>query len=179
MRMASIYLSMRWICRAITSLLPSDAYLSPSVGILYGLQAYVDFVLWPMRWAFELLVDGRAITENERRYRSAGLQCALLLQQMHMHLPPDAQATLTTMFAQCLTSVWHRRFEEDGQYGPMLQAQHIMEWAVIDMRSPPARTPLPRLDKPNTHTVLFSQDHRAATICCQGRQLEVVLIGLA
>lgn len=48
--------------------MPEGAYLSPSVGKIYGLEAYVDFVLHGTRkWALELLVDGRDLREHERR----------------------------------------------------------------------------------------------------------------
>ncbi|GAQ92514.1 hypothetical protein KFL_010360020 [Klebsormidium nitens] len=59
---------------AITSLLPEGFYLSPTVGKIYGLEAYVDFVLHGLggKWALELLVDGRDLTEHERRFEPNG-----------------------------------------------------------------------------------------------------------
>ncbi len=45
-------------------MLPGDAYLSPTVGAIYGLQAYVDLVLLPQHWALELLVSGKAMKEH-------------------------------------------------------------------------------------------------------------------
>lgn len=53
--------------RATASLLPEDAYLSPTAGRIFNLNAYVDFVLHPQMWALELLVDGRNLKEHEKR----------------------------------------------------------------------------------------------------------------
>ncbi|GAQ79186.1 hypothetical protein KFL_000260010 [Klebsormidium nitens] len=59
---------------AVTSLLPEGAYFSPTVGKIYGLEAYVDFVLHGMgwKWAFELLIDGRDLREHLNRFLPNG-----------------------------------------------------------------------------------------------------------
>ncbi|GAQ90988.1 hypothetical protein KFL_007110010 [Klebsormidium nitens] len=59
---------------AVTSLLPEGVYFSPTVGKIYGLEAYVDFVLHGtgIKWAFELLIDGRDLTEHLKRFLPNG-----------------------------------------------------------------------------------------------------------
>ncbi|GAQ88189.1 hypothetical protein KFL_004070110 [Klebsormidium nitens] len=58
--------------RAAHTLLPSEASISPGVGIRYGLKAYVDKVVMPQGWAFEALVDGRGLAEHEARFQPGG-----------------------------------------------------------------------------------------------------------
>eukprot|EP00243_Klebsormidium_subtile_P008966 TRINITY_DN436_c1_g1_i1.p1 TRINITY_DN436_c1_g1~~TRINITY_DN436_c1_g1_i1.p1 ORF type:complete len:256 (-),score=40.57 TRINITY_DN436_c1_g1_i1:195-962(-) len=76
---------------AITSLLPDGAYISPTVGKIYGLEAYVDFVVIfrDKKWALELLVDGRDLKEHERRFQKDGRYFPMLGTQINAWVVVD------------------------------------------------------------------------------------------
>ena len=40
------------------SLVPATASISPNVGGTYGIKG-MEYMVMPMRWAFELLTDGK------------------------------------------------------------------------------------------------------------------------
>ena len=56
------------LCRGITSLLRPETWVSPSVGVMYGVRAFCDFIIAPERWAVEVLREGSNIDVHVERY---------------------------------------------------------------------------------------------------------------
>ena len=75
------------------------------------------------------------------------------------------------------------RFKENRKYKPMVESEHVRQYAVVDFRSwskyPPAPPAAPTIRDPALWTVLFSQDFTRATIIHMGQQEEVRLNGRA
>lgn len=64
--------------RAVCTIISKDAVLSPDVGPLYGAKGYLDFLLSPLRWGFELLRDGSKPEEHMERFCIGGTYGKLL-----------------------------------------------------------------------------------------------------
>ena len=63
---------------AVCTIIPKDAILSPDVGPLYGAKGFLDFLLSPLRWGFELLRDGSKPEEHMERFSTSGRYSKLL-----------------------------------------------------------------------------------------------------
>ena len=58
--------------RAACTITPKDVVLSPDVGPLYGARGFLDFLLSPLGWGFELLRDGSNLEEHVERFGTGG-----------------------------------------------------------------------------------------------------------
>ena len=54
--------------RATYTITSKDTPLSPNVGPLYGARGFLDFLLSPLDWDFELLRDGSNLEEHVQRF---------------------------------------------------------------------------------------------------------------
>ena len=58
--------------KAACTITPKDVVLSPDVGPLYGARGFLDFLLSPLGWGFELLRDGSNLEEHVERFGIGG-----------------------------------------------------------------------------------------------------------
>ncbi|KAL3142216.1 hypothetical protein ABBQ38_002564 [Trebouxia sp. C0009 RCD-2024] len=65
--------------RAVMSLLPDGAFMSPDVGAIYGVRGMLDFLLLPQKWGFELLRDGKGSQEHADRFEPGGAYSQMVL----------------------------------------------------------------------------------------------------
>ena len=59
-----------------------DTPLSPDVGPLYGARGFLDFLLSPLDWGFELLRDGSKLEEHVERFGRGGAYNKLVLDKV-------------------------------------------------------------------------------------------------
>ncbi|KAG0563070.1 hypothetical protein M758_8G001700 [Ceratodon purpureus] len=64
--------------RAVCTVIPKTEVISPEVGRLFGAEGYLDYLLSPCGWGFELLRDGTNMKEHIERFEPDGIYSKLL-----------------------------------------------------------------------------------------------------